>query len=91
MVMKRPARVSAGSLSVCLLLLIIARSLGELLRLGAEGAAAKPARMYVIGALIAVASAFAVTVLQAYGRRNEVVGVTVLTVAGLFIYKLAAG
>ncbi len=92
MVMKRPAFANSGTLSISLLLLIAARSLGEIFRLHWMGvAAAQPETMYVTGALIAVLAALAATLLHVYGRRREILGLTAMTVFGLLIYKLVAG
>jgi hypothetical protein len=80
------AKVAAG-----ILLLIVVRSLGEVFRLeGLRGGALTIAeiRPFIIGALVAaLALALALTAILARRPRAAIV-IGVLTVAGLFVYRV---
>jgi hypothetical protein len=80
------AKVAAG-----ILLLIVVRSLGEVFRLeGLRGGALTIAeiRPFIIGALVAaLALALALTAILARRPRATIV-IGVLTVAGLFVYRV---
>lgn len=80
-------------ISVGLLLVIVIRALGEVLRLHyavgdrLSGAQVGP---YVIGALAAAVAALAVAILHFLNRDRSGIVVTISTVVALLIYKIIA-
>jgi hypothetical protein len=90
--MKRPTARQLSQISIAVLLLIIARSLGEVVRLQyAEGDALTVAQVtpYVGSALFTVVILAAALLCHAAGRYPIVIGGTIATVVLLLIYKVA--
>lgn len=79
--------------SVGLLLVIVIRSLGEVLRLRyvhGDGLAVAQVGPFVIGALVAAAAALAVVTLHFLYFDKTGLAVTISTILGLLIYKVIA-
>ncbi len=88
--MRRPAFVETGTICALLLLLIVVRCQGEIIRQAVfEGAGLPELWLYVNGSIAAALAAAAVVVLSAYRQRAATVAITALTIAGLVVYKLA--
>lgn len=91
--MTMPSLRRATQISVGLLLVIVIRPLGEVLRLHhavGDGLTVAQIEPYVIGALAAAVAALAVAVLHFVNRDRSAVSVTIATVVALLIYKVGA-
>jgi hypothetical protein len=79
-----------AQISLSLLLVIVIRTLGEILRLTyAAGGPLSAARVapYVTGAAAAAVAALAVAPMHFSGRDRSAVSLTFATIAGLIVYK----
>jgi hypothetical protein len=83
-------RIAQGA--VALLVVIVLRSLGELLRIdpcGATGLTSE-GRLYVVGAMAAAASALVTLALHAMDRNRTAIAMTAVTILALLTYKIVA-
>ena len=89
--MKRPSLQRIAEISIVILLVIIARSLGEVFRLRYMHGAALTIPMlmpFVTGALFATVAAIIVSISYFVGRYKLATALALATIAGLFVYKV---
>ena len=85
-----PTRIAQGA--VGLLIVIILRALGELLRIDACGTTGltSDGRLYAIGAMAAAAAALVAFALHVLNRDRLAIAVAGIGILGLFAYKIVA-
>jgi hypothetical protein len=83
-------RIAQGA--VGLLMVIVLRALGELLRIGGCGTTplSPDGTPYVAGAMAAAAAALITFALHASGRDHAAIGVAVVSIVALLTYKIFA-
>jgi hypothetical protein len=89
--MQRPSLQRIAEISIVVLLVIVARSLGEVFRLRYMHGAALTIPMlwpFVTGALFASVAVIMVSVCYFAGRYKLAIALALATIAGLFVYKV---
>lgn len=88
----RPTPHRTAQVAVALLIVIVLRSLGEVLCIDAHGATGltSEGRLYVIGAVAAAAAALVAFALHLFNRDGLAMAIAGVSILGLFLYKVVA-